>query len=193
MTNTSPASFTTYGHVLYALEEAAMALVRRVAADRDVLMHDGARNFSVLSAIVRRSIAVSMHLQATGVIDETPLVPRRSVMSTLDAALDVFADHKIDADTYRAQMEADIDAEEDDHSDIPGRPAAALVAELCRDLGMVAHDVPAHWLDSIPNDIRLLAARAAAAALRPATHGSNAAVLIPQADASAASVPPRSR
>ena len=163
MENTAPNQFFTYGNILHALEEAVMTVVKQVAADQDALMLDGARNFSVLSAILRRSIVVSMHLEERHVLDD---VPRQGVMLRMDREIVALAARKIDAAAHRRMMDAMIDAEDDDFSDLPRRSAARLVAELCRDFGMVAYTVP-QFMESVPSEIRLLAARAAAASLRP--------------------------
>ena len=168
MENSAPTQFFSYGNILHALEDAVMTVVRQVAADEASLVEDGARNFSVLSAILRRSIVVSMQLEERHVLDD---VPRQGVMARMDRELVALAARKIDAAAHRRMMDAMIDAEDDDFSELPRRSAARLVVELCRDFGMLTHAVPQHFLENVPSEIRLLAARAAAAGIRPGRAG----------------------
>ena len=100
----------------------------------------------------------------------------------------IFAKRKMSVEEYDRAMDAEIDGdleeefddelldddeldaherEYDPDADVPGRPPAALVAELCRDFGMIARSVPADWLKPVPTELRLLCARAAAASIRP--------------------------
>lgn len=170
----SPAPFlpyVTYGHVLDGMCDASMILVRRISEEMKqrtepppITYETMLRQFALLSAHVRRAIMVSRHLESRGSLGRAPKI---GLLQTLDIVLGVLSEHKIDVETYNGDMDYILDAEEDDFSDIPGRRPVTLIAELLRDIGMVAHAVPAEWLTNIPTEFRLLAARAAAAAIRP--------------------------
>lgn len=164
--------FVTYGHAVDSICEYSMMLVRRISDEmkrtdsepRTFGIDDMTRQFVVLSAHVRRAIMVSRYLEAGGCLGRAPKI---GLLATIEIVLRVFAEHKIDLETYNSDMDAILEAEEDDFSDIPGCNPVALIAELLRDFGMAAHAVPAEWLDEVPAEFRLLAARAAAAAIRP--------------------------
>ncbi len=184
-------SFKTYQHLLDVLVDNAMTVVRRVgdelspdrqAAPPAMDFTKVARNFAILSGIVRRSIVVSRYIATLPVPTEER---EHRLGPALDRVLRLFAARKITLEEYNRAMDAEIDGEleaefEDDlrddddepreydpDADIPGRPPAVLVAELCRDFGMIAHALPAEWLTPVPAELRLLCARAAAAAIRP--------------------------
>ena len=76
---------------------------------------------------------------------------------------DELEDDELEDDELRDELEA-VDRE---YADIPGRPPAALVAELCRDFGMAMYALPTAWSDPVPADLRDLCLRAAVAAVRP--------------------------
>ncbi len=163
--------FVTYEHALDGICAASMTLVQRISTEmkqpeepriitRDAML----RQFALLSTHVRRAIMVSRHLDQRGRLSRAPKI---GLLPTLEIVLRVLAEHRIDVETYNGHMDELIDAAEDDFSDIPGCRPVTLIAELLRDFGMVAHAVPAEWLDNIPIEFRLLAARTAAAAIRP--------------------------
>lgn len=165
--------YVTYGHVLDGMCEASMILVRRISEElkqesdaRPMSHEDMLRQFAILSAHVRRAIMVSRYLESRGLLGRAPKI---GLLPTLDIVLGVLSEHKVDAETYNYDMDLILEAAEDDFSDIPGCRPVTLIAELLRDIGMVAHAVPAEWLDGIPPEFRLLAARTAAAAIRPSS------------------------
>ena len=148
-------------------------------------------HYAVFSRVVRRAIVVSQYLQGL----PAPAEERRGrIMAALDSVLETFAANPIDADAYLAALTAEIDGDDDDDdgdfdddfdaldeldeldeldrepeldSDVPGRPPATLVAELCRDFGMAMKPMPEAWLDQVSADLRLLCTRAVTAAIRP--------------------------
>lgn len=166
--------FVTYGHALDCVCECSMLLVRRISeemklnrSETPILSFDNMmRQFMILSALVRRAIMVSRHLESLAGLNRAPKI---GLLPTLEIVLRVLSEHKIDVATHNSDMDAMIDAEEDDFSDIPGCRPVTLIAELLRDFGMVAHAVPADWLEGVPTEFRLLAARTAAAAIRPSS------------------------
>ena len=194
MPNAAPTprlSFKTYQHLLRVLGDSAMTLVRQIADEVSPERRSAppimdfsavARNFAILSGIVRRSIVVSGYIATLPVPTEER---EHRLAQALDRVLRLFAARKITLEEYNRAVDAEIDGEleaefEDDlrddddepreydpDADIPGRPPSVLVAELCRDFGMIAHAMPAEWLTPIPAELRLLCARAAAAAIRP--------------------------
>ncbi|MGI4797823.1 MAG: hypothetical protein ACRYG8_28005 [Janthinobacterium lividum] len=167
--------FITYEHALDGICDAAMLILRRLSDEMKRLKlqpaepslitpEDMLRQFAILSAHVRRAVMVSRYLESRGRLSRAPKI---GLMPTLEIVLRVLAAHRVDADTYNHDMDMLIEAEEDDFSDIPGCRPVTLIAELLRDVGMVAHAVPPDWLADIPAEFRLLAARTAAAAIRP--------------------------
>lgn len=164
--------YVTYGHALDGMCEASMTLVRRISEEMkqkdpaaQAMSHtDMLRQFAILSAHVRRAIMVSRYLETRGLLGRAPKI---GLLPTLDIVLRVLSEHKVDAETYNYDMDVILEADEDDFSDISGCRPITLIAELLRDIGMVAHAVPADWLDELPPEFRLLAARTAAAAIRP--------------------------
>ena len=148
------------------------------AATLDI--HQIVRHYAVLGIIIRRAIVVSDYLAK---LPATVEQREGCIAQALDRVFTIFAANKMDAAAYHAALDAEIDGPDDDdfedpdddefdvepveNADVPGRPAAALAAELCRDLGMAMHAVPPDWLDPISVDLRLLCARAAAAAIKP--------------------------
>ena len=164
--------FVTYEHALDGICSASMVLVQRIsdemkqrpAPPRIITPDAMLRQFALLSAHVRRAIMVSRHLDQRGRLRRAPKI---GLLPTLEIVLRVLAANRIDVETYNGHMDEIIDAAEDDFSDIPGCRPVTLIAELLRDFGMVAHAVPAEWLNDIPIEFRLLAARTAAAAIRP--------------------------
>ena len=197
MPNAAPTlrlGFKTYQHLLRVLGDNAMTLVRHVADEVSPERRSAppimdlsvvARNFAILSGIVRRSIVVSGYIATLPIPTEER---EHRLAQALDRVLRLFAARKITLEEYNRAMDAEIDGDleaefEDDlrddddgdgepreydpDADIPGRPPSVLVAELCRDFGMIAHALPAEWLTPVPPELRLLCARAAAAAIRP--------------------------
>lgn len=186
-----PSIFRTYQDLLDALTEATMVVLRRVHAEMKpkrgvtpaLSFHLVVRHQVVLSLIVRRAVVVSRYLDTL----PAPLEElQERILPALDRVFAVLATHQIDVDAYHAALDAEIDGDnddeeleddelEDDHleefdrenADVPGRPAAALVAELFRDFGMAMHALPTAWSDPVPADLRDLCLRAAAAAIRP--------------------------
>lgn len=169
--------FITYEHALDGICDAAMLILRRLSdemkrlklkpADPEpslIAPADMLRQFAILSAHVRRAVMVSRYLEGRGRLSRAP---KAGLLPTLEIVLRVLAAHRVDVDTYNHDMDMLIEAEEDDFSDIPGCRPITLIAELLRDVGMVAHAVPPDWLAGVPTEFRLLAARTAAAAIRP--------------------------
>lgn len=186
-------SFKTYQQLLDVLIENAMTVVRRVSdewrAERQASppsmdLSTVTRNFVILSGIVRRSIVVSRYIATLPVPTEER---EHRLGPALDRVLRLFSAKKMTIEQYNRAVNAEIDGELEDEfedalldgdfegeqreydpdADVPGRPPSALVAELCRDFGMIAHSVPAEWLKPMPAELRLLCARAAAASIRP--------------------------
>lgn len=181
--------FPTYRHLLRALLNSATVLVERLGAEGEGTRHSHpamplaviARHFAVLAAVMRRTIVVSRYLQTQPAPAEEQ---NNRVLPALDRVFTVFAAHRIDVDDYHAAIDAELEdaAAADDpecpmgldvldreNADVPGRPPAALVGELCRDFGMVTHALPTEWLAAVPSDLRLLCARAAASSIRPSS------------------------
>lgn len=167
--------YITYEHALDGICDAAMLILRRLSDEMkrlklkpiepSLITPEGMlRQFAILSAHVRRAVMVSRYLEGRGRLSRAP---KAGLLPTLEIVLRVLAAHRVDVDTYNHDMDMLIEAEEDDFSDIPGCRPITLIAELLRDVGMVAHAVPPDWLADIPAEFRLLAARTAAAAIRP--------------------------
>ena len=181
-------TFQTYLHVLDVLTESAMVVVKRVEQQwrpegeaAPPIMDFGTitRTVLVISAIVRRAIVVSRYLET---LPMQPEEREHRLGPALDRVLRLFANRKTTVEDYDRAIDAEIDGEGDDErddhlgwderepdpeADVAGRPPAALVAELCRDFGMLARSLPPEWLAPLPTELRLLCARAAAAAIRP--------------------------
>ncbi len=186
-------TFKTYQELLRVLSDSAMDVFRGISDElsperrgQPARMEFGTvvRTFAIISGLVRRSIVVSRYI-------ETLPVPTEEREHRLGPALDrvfrLFSAHKITVAAYNRAVDAEIDGELEDEfedamldgdfdgaereydpdADVPGRPPSVLVAELCRDFGMIAHSIPPEWLKPVPAELRLLCARAAAAAIRP--------------------------
>ena len=185
-----PAPYTSYQQILSALVASATGVIEILSAEmrakHALPLEIVTRDFLLLSAVVRRAVAAALHLRT---LPPAPEEAAGQITTMLDAVLTAFARHKMDIDTYHRMVDAELDAECDDdddgeeddaddfdppddekeeRDDLAGARPGVLVAGLCRDFGLVAADVPPHWLANVPPELRLLCARAAAASIGPA-------------------------
>ena len=187
-------SYKTYQHLLKVLVDNAMIIAGRIGDELKPAMQASpaamdlstiTRNFVIVSGFVRRSIVVSRYIATLPVPTEER---EHRLGPALDRVLRLFSARKMTIEEYNRAIDKEIDGEHeaefeaarleqdeldeverayDPDGDVPGRPPVSLVAELCRDFGMIAHAVPAEWLEPVPTELRLLCARAAAASIRP--------------------------
>lgn len=176
--------YRSYHQLLVAIRRQALALVLHanvewralqqsnpptpVLADEDLL-----RTIAMLTTIMQRASLLIRHIASLPVLDEERdgRIERR-----LDQVFDVFAKYRIDLATYYSWIDDDLRRElaADARGRVPAldaddtaRRPMVLVAELCGDLGITMHILPAKWLKDTPYDFRLLCARAGSSRIGP--------------------------
>ena len=156
-----------YRTMLHQLIELGVELARDVCSQAKaapapgVPQADVAVMFERVSRAVRRTIALAQRLGepvAAPVADAARRVARRRIIRQVEDLIQLKADGPEREDCLRAELYERMDGPElEEELDL--RPAAEIIADICRDLGLAAMSGTGPW--RTPADVVALCARAA--------------------------------
>lgn len=159
-----------YQHALAILLDVGLSIAKdlKTPGENGTAIARGAA-FEGVARAVRRSIVLSRHIrdaipaaaQKRAEEQATRSQARRQVLRRVEDAINRKVTHLAEAAPLRAELLERIDAPEF-AEDLANRSPDALVAEICRDLGLAALPGTRPDLRRTPDDIAILAAQAAA-------------------------------
>ena len=156
-----------YRTMLHELIELGVGLARDVCsqakAEPSQALPDAAVMFERVSRAVRRTIALAQRLGepvAAPVADAARRLARRRIVRQVEDLIQLKAEGPEREDCLRAELYERMDGPElEEELDL--RPAAEIIADICRDLGLAAMSGTRPWMRRTPADIVALCARAA--------------------------------
>ena len=161
-----------YRTVLHELIELGVALARDVCsqakAEPGLALPDAAVMFERVSRAVRRTVALAQRLGESAAqaaprsasAEAARRMARRRILRQVEDAIQLEADRPGQRDCLRSELYERMDAPELDE-ELDMRPAAEIVADICRDLGVATIAGVQPWPRRTPADIVALCARAA--------------------------------